>query len=329
MRLTLLSRPTLNLNDLALAHVGEMIKNQTYYRVKARRLRNGSTLLDAGIRQIGGIAAGLAVARASTGGLCQINLKLESYGRFTLPTVEVATDLPYIATMVCQFPISDFKVGKFVALCSGPGKIYLRKPEWIFQKDSPADESESALFIFQSESLPDVHVAEHLAESTGLKPEQIYMVAFSPESLCGSTLIASMALEASILRLNQKMRYDQRRVLCALSSAPISPAHEGMWRKPSLTPDDMVRYGSRVTYFVRDRDSILRRLAKKMTVESLPNFGLSFYEILKSADFSFSRLQEEGDVFATSQVTMYNVMTGKVHSAGRIHHEILERLISG
>jgi methenyltetrahydromethanopterin cyclohydrolase len=319
----------MNLNDLALVHVKELIRHRSYYHVEARRLQNGSTLLDAGVRQTGGIAAGLAIARASVGGLCQINLRLESYGKFTLPTVEVATDLPYLATIVCQLPIPKFQVGKFVALCSGPGKIYLRKPDWVFQKDSHIDRSKSAVFIFQSESLPNIHVAEHLAESTGLKPEQIYMIALSAESSSGATLVASMALEASVLRLVQEKRYDQRRVLGAVASAPISPTYEGMWRRPGVTPDDMVRYGSRVAYFIRDQDSTLRRLVKEMTVESLPNYGLSFYQILKSAGFSFSRLEEEGDIFATGQVTMYNIMTGKIHSAGRIHHEILERLMAG
>jgi len=317
----------LDVNDRALGHLKEMIALSKEFRVEATRLSNGSTLVDAGVRAVGGISAGLVLARVSTGGLATATLTIDSYGRLALPTLHVATDEPYLATMVCQLPIQGFTVGAFTAMCSGPGKVFLRKPNWVFRSEKYEDRSRSAVFIFQSDRLPDLQVADHLSAKAKLPPEGVYMIALSTASLTGAVLVASMAMEASVLRLIRELKYDYRRLRSVVASAPISVFHRGMWTRPGVTPDDMVRYGSRVTYLLEDTDDRARSLARSLTVESLPNFGSSFYDILKSSGFSFQAVEEKGNVFATSQVTIYNIATGKIYTAGRIHHEILEKLI--
>lgn len=110
-----------------------------------------------------------------------------------------------------------------------------------------------------------------------------------------------------------------------MGSAPISPIYPEMWKRPGITPDDMVLYGSKVLFFVKpSKNDDLAVLAKELVTENSPFFGKSFYEIFKEADFRFEKIDRTR--YTCACVTVYDLLSGKIYFAGRMYLDIIKKL---
>src|SRR5271169_4180151 len=93
----------LSLNERALAIVRDMIGEAEALGLEAKRLSNGTLLLDAGVNVPGSLEAGRLFAEACMGGLGKVLFCEINYGELSFLAVSVTVGRPTLACMAAQY----------------------------------------------------------------------------------------------------------------------------------------------------------------------------------------------------------------------------------
>ena len=88
----------------------------------------------------------------------------------------------------------------------------------------------------------------------------------------------------------------------------------------------MILYGGR-TYFEveHENDENLQKIVMKTPSSESRNYGKPFYDTFKESGFDFYKVDPE--LFAPAVVTINNLKTGKITTAGKINEEMLLKSI--
>ena len=89
-------------------------------RIESHRLEEGGHILDFGCRTVGGIEAGLLLAKICLGNLAAVELAPADRGIWPSPIVMVSTDDPCNACMGSQYAGWKLASDSFFAMGSGP-----------------------------------------------------------------------------------------------------------------------------------------------------------------------------------------------------------------
>jgi len=107
----------ISVNKRAAAIVQQMLDDCEALGLRSRCLKNGSTVLDAGIDVPAALRPGRLFACVSMGGLGQVAFTQQYYGTgedgFRLPAVAVTASLPHIACMASQYAGWAIKQGGY------------------------------------------------------------------------------------------------------------------------------------------------------------------------------------------------------------------------
>ena len=115
--------------------------------------------------------------------------------------------------------------------------------------------------------------------------------------------------------------FDSAKIKTGYGVAPIAPVFENDGRAMGVT-NDCILYGGRTYYFVRpDEDDNLRSLAQKLPSEVSEQYGLPFYDLFKSVDFEFYRI--DSLLFSPAEVTLNDIKSGESFRYGRVNPEVL------
>jgi len=316
--------PAISLNKQSQAILNTLIQNAESLQVKVHKLSNGTRVVDAGVNVPGSLRAGLLISRVALGGLGEVTMTEEEYDGLNLPTVHVMVDQPALSLFCCQYPVPTIPLGAYKGIWSGPGKIHLRQPKQVFNLIDYSEPSKVAVFLVQSDQLPDSKVTSSLAKLCRVEPSQLSLVVVPTQSVAGAVQVAARVLEDPLGRAVKVLHYPLNRIKAMVGSAPLSPVYAGIWRKPGLTTDDMLFYASRITFFIEARPSDdLQNLAMNLTSAVLPRFGMSFYEMLKEVDFVFERLDSPS--YASASITIYDMTSGRLYQAGRLHMDQIRK----
>lgn len=326
----------LSVNQLALETVKEMTENEKRLNIEVTKLENGTTLIDCGVKAQGGYEAGLYATKVGLGNLATAYIGERSYGEITLPTLFLSTDHPTLSIAACQYawiglfapPILG-EDEEYSAFVSGPARALAQEPEGVFDKIGYKDDFDKGVLLIQSEELPDEDTVEPIATKCGISTEDLYLVIFPTRSLSGSTQVSARSFEDGFWRLTEYCGFESEKVKSMTASTPISPVYPEMWKEPGITPDDMIRNGSRVNFVVEsDPDDNLEEIAEEMVIENTPAFGKSFYQILTEGNvFQGGNLEEqasEGNTMVISEANLSDLSTGKMHSAGKEHSKLMK-----
>jgi methenyltetrahydromethanopterin cyclohydrolase len=316
-----------SVNENSLAIVKEMMARSRELGLMVGKLANGTTLIDAGVEAPGGLRAGLMVAKAALGGLAEVEVAPIPYADdLVLPTVKVSTDFPVISLLVCQQPLPTIEVGEYSAITSGPGKALMRKPEEFFEISGYSEIARFAVFVMQSDDLPDEKVSSYIAKECRITPSDLFLIVAPTNSMAGAVQVSARVLEDPFRRLSF-LGFDVNKVKCAVGSAPMTPVYPDIWKKQGIAPDDMLLYGSRVIFFAKpDEEDDLSSLVKELVTENSPFFGKSFFEILAEAGGRFKDIDFRK--YTCAQATIYDLSNGKIYSAGKIHLDMIRKLSS-
>jgi len=316
----------LSVNQSSLKIARYMIDNSKELGVKIKRLKNNTTVIDAGVEAIGGLRAGILVAKASLGDLADVSVDPVSYSNVVLPTVKVATDYPVISLLVCQQPLPTIEVGSYWAITSGPGKALMRRPEEFFKISGYHDRSKVAVFILQSKDLPDEKTAEYLAKECKIKTRDLFLITVQTNSIAGVVQVAARLLENPLWRLSY-LGFNVNNVSCAIGSAPLSPIYPSIWKRPGITADDMILYGGRVVFFAEPQGKDdLGTLVKQIVTENSPLRGKAFFQILSEAGGEFKNIDRRQ--YTCARATIYDTSNGKIYTAGQTHLDMIKKLSS-
>ncbi|MCK4478397.1 hypothetical protein KAU88_07715, partial [Candidatus Bathyarchaeota archaeon] len=122
---------------------------------------------------------------------------------------------------------------------------------------------------------------------------------------------------------------------------PISPK---LFKEPCCWADDMIWYGGRVHWWIRPPEGFnLEAIVSDMVIENHPlSFGMTFYdvirkkhplspamEVLDSMEPYVKRCLQAGMglCWHVAEAAINDLNTGKMHHAGRIHVDMIKKLI--
>jgi len=312
----------ISVNQRAAVIVQQMIGECEALGLGVKRLKNGATVLDAGVGVPGSMEAGRLFTCACLGGLGQVSFGQQTFdGRessFWLPAVAVNVSHPHIACMASQYAGWAVKLEGYFAIGSGPARA-LYAGEEIYQKLDYQDHADTAVLMLEGRGLPDEEVASFVAKKCGVKPEQLALLIAPTASLVGSVQIAGRAAETGLHKLVE-LGFDVRRVRAASGVCPLAPVAADDLHAIGRT-NDAILYGGQAFYAVHSEDDELASLIEKVPSACSRDYGLPFYELFMRHKGDFYQIDPL--LFSPAQVVINNLNSGHTFSAGYLNSSLL------
>ena len=303
----------MGLNSRAAEIAMEMRERADELDIRVLKLRGGAIVLDCGVEAAGSIEAGRLFSSVCLGGLADVKVSEERYGTLKLPSVNVRTSEPRLACIGSQKAGWRIKVGGFFALGSGPARLLLDNQKQEFKESSTV-----AVLGLECSTLPDEKVSRYVAGKCGIKVENLTLLAARTASIVGSAQVSARMVETALFKMEHLGM--KTAVARATGMAPIAPI-VGDDNRMMGVANDMIIYGSRVHLEIEGDVDV-----KAMPSESSPEYGVPFIEIYKRAGYDFYKIDQ--GIFAPAEVSVKNIRTGVVKSAGKIDLEMLEKTLS-
>lgn len=314
----------MSVNRNALPLVQELIERANEFGVRVIKTPIGTTVIDAGIKSRGGILAGRFITEVCLGGYGSASITYADYDGLRLPSICVSTDHPAMATLGAQFAGWSIKVGKYLAMGSGPARALSRKEKKLYERISYKDESEVGIIVLETTKEPPDEVSEYIARECGIEPGKLHVILVPTTSVTASTQISGRIVETGVHKLNEA-GFDPKRILHGCGYAPIAPVHPKFVEAMGRT-NDMILYGGVTSYVVdHEDDDELSDFVSRSPSSTSRDYGKPFREIFEGAERDFYKIDPR--LFAPAVVSVTNVRTGRTFTAGRINVEILRKSI--
>lgn len=306
----------ISVNERASKIADEMIQDGEELGVKVLKLKNGTVVIDAGIKARGSLKAGKYFSEACLGGLGDINLCMKERLH-----VHVNVDHPAISCMASQFAGWAIKVEDYFAMGSGPARALARVEEKLFRELKYEDRCEKAVITLETRKIPNEKVADFIAEKCGVRPNSLYILAAPTASVVGSIQISARVVETGVHKLHE-LGFDMGKIICGSGSAPIAPVAKNDLEAMGKT-NDCVLYGGRTMYFVDADDSEVEKVIDEVPSSASKDYGLPFLELFEKYDRDFFKIDPK--LFSPAEITVSNTRTGGVFHSGGINEEILRK----
>jgi methenyltetrahydromethanopterin cyclohydrolase len=322
----------ISVNRRAEIIVQQMIAEAESLGLNVIQLRNGGTVIDAGIHVPGSMEAGRLFASACLGGLGVVSFAHQTYGKqdsdfrsgFSLPTVTVEVQQPHLACMASQYAGWALKLKKYFAIGSGPARALVANED-IFRKLDYRDRPEVAILMLEGRQLPDETVAAYVAKQCHVNIEQLIILIAPTASIVGSVQIAARSIETGMHKLVE-LGFDVRQVKAASGLCPLAPV-AGDDRKAIGRTNDAILYGSEVFFTIDAKDEDLDNIIEKIPSSSSSDYGTQFYELFMRYGGDFFKIDRM--LFSPARVTLNNLQSGRVFVAGYINPSMLKASLLG
>jgi len=141
-------------------------------------------------------------------------------------------------------------------------------------------------------------------------------------SVAGSVQVAGRSAETFLHKIHI-LGLNPNAGLYASGFAPVAPPHpDPAWAMGLV--NDMLIYGSKVHAAVTfDDDGKLQELVARCPASASKSYGRSFKEIFEEAGRDFYKI--DPGLFAPGLISVYNLSSGRMHTAGRLAPEIIRR----
>ena len=312
-----------SVNAAAARLVERLTADAAELKVAIARGSLGETLIDAGQKSPGSIAAGLRLAEICMGGLGTVGLT-ESAATPRWPwTLTVRSSHPVTACLASQYAGWRLKHGEgkeaFLALASGPGRALARK-EPLFEDLDYRDAATSATLVLESASPPPAPIVRKVADDCGVGPEHLTFIYAPTQSLAGSVQITARALEVALHKAHE-LKFPLDRIVEGLGAAPLAPPHPDLVTAMGRTNDAII-YAGRVHLFVTGAAADARDLAEQLPSERSRDYGRPFVDIFKRAKGDFYAIDPM--LFSPAEVIVTALETGETFHAGRVDLSLLD-----
>ncbi len=308
----------LNYNAARIAE--EMITRGEELNLISWKLKNGATVIDAGIDVNGGFEAGRLFAMACIGGLGEVEFSIKDYGGFTLPSVVFSTSVPAVACLSCQKAGWHIKTENFSALGSGPARILARKPKSTIEKVGYEEESKVGVIALETGVKPDEEVGELIAKECGIEPKNLYMIVARTASIANLVQISARSVESALFKLDY-LGYDTSIVEQGVGVAPVPPVLGNDEEMMGISNDAII-YGSTVFLYLSEDVE-----AEKVPSCSSESYGKPFLEIFREAGGDFYEL--DPGIFGPAEVYLNNTKSHTLRRAGKVNSKVLKSSLGG
>jgi methenyltetrahydromethanopterin cyclohydrolase len=315
----------LKVNQRALKLVENLLDEPDKYNVNVITTREGPTIVDAGVEAKGGYLAGKVVTEICLGGYGTVDFCSRLFGDLTLPSIQVYTDHPVVATLGSQYAGWRIRFGEYGAICSGPARALSLKPKELYAKIGYRDHSDRTVVVLETSELPNGQIGEYIADACGVRSDGLYIIVASTMSVVGSIQVSGRIVETGLHKLVE-MGYNPKNILSGQGVAPIAPVHP-KFNKAMGRTNDMILYGGIVYLTVEDDDEEkLKKFVDDAPSSSSKDYGRPFTDIFKAAGHDFYKIDPA--LFAPAVVMVNNLTTGRLFRAGRINVNLITKSIS-
>jgi methenyltetrahydromethanopterin cyclohydrolase len=292
-------------------------------KIAVARGELGETLIDAGSRARGSIAAGVRLAEICMGGLGTVTLASSAVTPLWPWTLTVRSSQPVIACLACQYAgwrLSDGR-GKdaFFALGSGPARA-LARVEPLFKELAYQDNAKTATLVLESGRPPPTPLVAKIAHDCGLTPDRLTLIYAPTQSLAGGAQVVSRVLEVALHKAHE-LKFPLERVVEGLGAAPLSPPHPDLVTAMGRTNDAII-YAGRVHLFVTGPAGDAHDLAKALPSEDSRDYGQPFAEIFKRFKGDFYAIDPM--LFSPAEVIVTAIDSGESFHKGHVDLKLLD-----
>ena len=308
----------ISLNDRAVGVFEEMAARAAELRIGVRELPGGGRLIDAGVEAVGGLEAGLCLARLCLADLGRVDLVAGRVGDLEATLVQVATDHPVAACMASQYAGWRIAVETFFAMGSGPMRAAAGREE-LFETIGLTEEVERVAGVLEVRAFPDEAVVKYICERAKMEADGLHLAIAPTASQAGGIQVVARSVETALHKLFE-LGFDLSRVASGFGTAPLPPVAKDDLSAIGRT-NDAVLYGGRVTLWVRGDDDSLAEIGAKTPSSASSDFGEPFAAIFEKHGRDFYKLDPM--LFSPAEVTFVNLDTGRVQRFGQVEPEIL------
>ena len=317
----------LSVNTIAAPLVRALVAQADELQIRVHHNDGGVCTVDAGLACPGSVAAGLQVAQICMGGLGRVTLR--AGGLEGWPTwVEVVSSQPVLACLASQYAgwslaASKDETGgkKFFALGSGPARALAGK-EALFDELGYRDQAAAGVLVLEVDRAPPQVIIDKVLRDCGLAPAALTLILTPTTSLAGTTQVVARVLEVALHKAHV-LGFALGNIVAGAAAAPLpAPSPDGVLAMGRT--NDAILYGGRVHLNVRGDDAAARQLAQQLPSRNSPDYGASFADIFKAADFDFYRIDPA--LFAPAEVWVSNLDSGNTWHSGGLNMDLLRSL---
>ena len=331
-----LATSTLSVNALARPLVERLVTQAEALQVQVRSDASGVSIVDAGISATGSIEAGLLIGEICMGGLGQVRLRLGALEGW--PTwIEVQSAQPVLACLGSQYAgwslaASKEETGgkKFFSLGSGParalagkeklfGELGYRDPIADPASDDPNAATKTGVLVLEVDRAPPKIIIDKLLHDCALTPAALTLILTPTTSLAGTTQVVARVLEVALHKAHE-LGFALANIVGGSACAPLpAPSPDGV--QAMGRTNDAILYGGRVHLTVRGDDAAARALAQQLPSKNSGDYGRSFADIFKAAEYDFYKI--DAALFAPAEVWVSNLDSGNTWHGGGLNMDLL------
>jgi methenyltetrahydromethanopterin cyclohydrolase len=312
-----------SVNAKAAALVDRLKADAAELRIAVERGGLGETLIDAGSRRPGSIAAGLRLAEICMGGLGTIEIAPSASTPRWPWTLVVRSSDPVTACLASQYAGWRLSHGEgkdaFVALGSGPARALARK-EPLFDLLDYRDSATAATLVLESSRPPPARLVGKVADDCRIAPEQLTIIYAPTQSLAGSVQISARVLEVALHKAHE-LKFPLGRIVEGLGAAPLAPPHPDMVTAMGRTNDAII-YAGRVHLFVTGPAADARALADRLPSEGSRDYGRPFLEIFRRFGGDFYAIDPM--LFSPAEAIVTALDSGESFHKGHVDLSLLD-----
>lgn len=307
------------LNHRAAALADRMAAESAALRVAVTYLSNQARVIDCGIAAEGGFQAGRRLAEICLAGLGEVTLTTSDLGGLTLPAVQVHIDDPVPACLASQYAGWAIERDGYFAMGSGPARSLARAEKELFGRLGYREQAQRAVLVLEGRTPPDVRVAAYVAERCRIDPAALTILIAPTASIAGCVQIAARSVETALHKL-MEIGFDLTTIRSGAGICPIAPVAKNDLRSIGWT-NDCILYAARAYLAVRASDEAIDAVADRLPASAAEDYGTPFYDIFKRYDGQFYKIDKM--LFSPAEVTINNLLTGRVVRRGRVNPEVL------
>jgi methenyltetrahydromethanopterin cyclohydrolase len=313
----------ISVNARASVLVEQLVQEAAELRVAVSHGERGETLVDAGARAVGGIAAGLRLAAICMGGLGDVAIVPSSVTPRWPWTVVVRSSDPVTACLASQYAGWNLAYGSgpdaFFALGSGPARA-LARTEPLFAELEYRDTAASATLLLESSRPPPAAVVDKVATACGLAASALTFLYAPTQSLAGAVQVVARVLEVALHKAHA-LKFPLPRILDGFGAAPLSPPHPDFVAAMGRTNDAII-FAGRVQLFVSGPAGEARALAEQLPSRASRDYGRPFAETFRRFKGDFYAIDPM--LFAPAEVVVTAIETGESFHGGGVDLGLLD-----
>lgn len=315
-------KPSINTKVAPL--VRDIIDNADALRVEVTKGSLGETLIDCGVKAVGGLEAGRRVSEICLGGLGVVSFETASTEDPWPFMVTVHTSQPVIACLGSQYAGWSISVEadgkKFNVLGSGPARA-MGSSEKLFDELGYRDEAETAALVIEADKAPPPALIELVAEACKIAPEKLTVLYAPTSSLAGTVQIAARCLEVALHKAHE-IHFPLNDIVDGMATVPVPPPTPGFIEAMGRTNDAII-YAGRAQLYVTGEADAAKKLARDLPSANSKDYGKPFAELFAAVKGDFYAIDPL--LFSPAKVTVTSLDTGESFQHGKIDDAVLQR----